>query len=338
MPSFRNPVVSILLPFYKPGKKLDHAISSIVEQTFTKWELVLINNNACELSAAIARKWAGKDQRIMLIHEPAQGVAHAMNTGLRHASADLVARMDADDISFPARIGKQVEYLAGHPGTGVVSTQSKFFSTAERSKGFSFFVDWQNSIITDQQHYLSCFIESPLAQPTVMFRKKLIDLYGFYKTENLPEDYELWLRWFDNGIGFYKIPEPLVQWNDHDERLTRTHPDYSEEAFLKVRYEYLARWLKKEIIPGKKIIVCGSSRNIVRKAEYLLQHGVNFYGFTDVKPRKPAGFNFIPYRDINDPSEYFILNLISKRGVGKAIKDHFAALGFIEGKDLILAG
>ncbi|MGF1586094.1 MAG: glycosyltransferase [Bacteroidales bacterium] len=332
------PLVSVVLPFYKPGKKLEDAVRSIVEQTFTRWELILVNNNACEISSAIAEKWSKKNKNIILIHEPVQGIAHAINTGIRHASAELVARMDADDISLYGRLSKQADYMLNHPETGVVSTSSFFCSDIDKNEGFSVFVDWQNNIITNEQHYLARFIESPLAHPTVMFRKKLIDLYGYYATGNVPEDYELWLRWFEKGVGFYKIPEKLVQWNDHGERLSRIHHGYSKEAFMHVRYEYLARYLNEKTVDGKKIIVCGGSKNILKKVNYLAELGVNICGVTDIIPRKAAGFRFFPDGEINDPGEYLILNLISKRGIGKKIKDHFTARGFIEGKDVILAG
>ena len=333
-----GPLVSVILPFHRAGKKLDEAILSIVNQTFGDWELVLVNNNACEASCGIAKRWTKTDRRIILVNEPVQSVACAMNTGIRQARADLIARMDADDISLPDRLQKQVEHMSQHPSTGALATQSIFKSEIANSKGFSLYADWQNSLITHREHYLAQFVESPLAQPTIMFRKELIDLYGYYNTENLPEDYELWLRWFEQGVRFYKIPETLVQWNDHSERLTRTNSNYSADAFLHVRYKYLSRWLKKNITPGKKIIVCGSSKNIIRKAEHLAALGIRIFGFTDVKPKSSPDLNIIPYQELTNPKKYFILNLISKRGVGQAIRRHFKKLGFTEGKDFLLAG
>jgi hypothetical protein len=68
-----------------------------------------------------------------------------------------------------------------------------------RSEGYALFVEWQNRLISHEEHFLSRFIESPLAHPSVMFRKNLIEKFGFYHTGTLPEDYELWLRWFDCG-------------------------------------------------------------------------------------------------------------------------------------------
>ncbi len=333
-----RPLVSVILPFHRAGNKLNEAILSIVNQTFGDWELVLVNNNACETSCTIAKRWAKTDRRIILVNEPVQSVACAMNTGIRQARADFIARMDADDISLPDRLQKQVEHMSQHPSTGALATQSIFRSEIANSKGFYLYVQWQNGIITHEDHYLNRFIESPLAQPTIMFRKELIDLYGYYNTGNLPEDYELWLRWFEQGVRFYKIPETLVQWNDHSERLTRTNSDYSIDAFRHIRYKYLARWLNSNIADEKKIIVCGSSKNIIRKAEHLAALGVTVGGFTDVKKTSGTRISFISHNELTDPKKYFILNLISKRGVGQAIRRHFKNLGYAEGKDFLLAG
>ena len=336
--SIKKPYVSVILPFHRPGRKLDDAIQSIKDQDFGDWELILVNNNACQTSSSIAEKWRKADNRIRIVCEPVQSVAAAMNSGLRNARAGLVARMDADDLSMPGRLRKQAGFLYANPDTGAVAAQTIFSSVISNSRGFSLYVQWQNRIITHEEHYLARFVESPLAQPTIMFRKELIDLYGYYNTGDLPEDYEMWLRWFEKGVRFYKIPEPLVQWNDHNERLTRTHRNYSAEAFLKVRYEYLARWINGNVSPGKKIVVCGSSRNILSKAELLSEKGVKIWGFTDVREYTGKRLNYIPYEELDTPDEFFILNLISKRGVGDEIKKHFEKLGFADCRDLILAG
>lgn len=333
-----KPAVSVILPFYRPGISLESAIRSITGQTFSDWELILVNNNACPASSSIAEKWSRADNRIRIVYEPVQSVAAAMNSGLRNARAGLVARMDADDISMPDRLRKQAGFLDTNPDTGAVASQTVFSSVIGNSRGFSLYVEWQNKLISHEEHYLARFVESPLAQPTIMFRKELIDRYGYYNTGDLPEDYEMWLRWFEKGVRFYKIPEPLVQWNDHGERLTRTHKNYSAESFLKVRYQYLARWINGNVSPGKKIVVCGSSSNIAGKAQRLSEMGVNIWGFTDVCEYTGKRLNFIPCEKLGRPEEFFILNLISKRGVGDEIKKHFEKLGFADCRDLILAG
>lgn len=330
-------LVTILLPFFKAGAEFDRAVESIAQQTFQHWQLLLISNNGNPEGLGIAEKWVGKDPRIKLLQEQKQGIAHALNAGLAHCQSPFIARMDADDISHPERLSKQFDFLENNPQIDVVCSQTIFKTDIPGSEGFSIFVDWQNSIISPEEHFLYRFIESPIAHPTIMFRKELIEKFGPYSTRSVPEDYELWLRWMDQGVRFYKIPEPLLTWNDHSGRLTRTHENYSREAFFQVKCEYLSKWIKRNVPSGKKIVVCGSSRIGRKRAALLQELGVEIFGFTDVKKRPNRQVNFIRIPEITQPEPWFLINFIARRGVGQAIRTHFSALGFEEGKDFILA-
>lgn len=331
------PRISVILPFYQSGAELDSAIGSITNQSFPDWELILISNNANIQALKIAEKWASADSRIKLLHEPVQGIAFALNTGLLQSRAEIIARMDSDDISHLMRFEKQIRFLDANPEVDVVSTQTSFHSFLEMNEGYDIFTQWQNSIITHEEHYITRFIESPLAHPTVMFRKALIEKYGPFSTANVPEDYELWLRWFDKNIKFHKIPEPLLQWNDHEARLSRNHDNYSKEAFYTVKCEYMAAWMKRSVPATKKVVVCGSSKIARKRADLLRELDIDVYGYTDVKRVRNRSINFILLHQLNEPENWFIINFISKRGVRELVRIHFMSLGFVEGKDFILA-
>ncbi len=330
-------LITVLLPFFNAGQDFDLAIESIVNQTFRNWQLLLISNNGNPEGMHIAEKWIQKDHRIKLLREPRQGIAYALNTGLSNCNTPYIARMDADDISHPERFEKQYAYLENNPDMEVVSSQTVFSTDIPGSHGFSIFVNWQNSIIKPRHHELYRFIESPLAHPSVMFRRELIEKYGSYTTLPVPEDYELWLRWMDHGVRIYKIPEPLLTWKDHSSRLTRTHDNYSREAFYQVKCEYLAKWISRNVPANKKIVICGSSRIGRKRAAMLQDIGVDVFGFTDVKKRPNRQVNFIRIDEITKPEPWFLINFIARRGVGQAIRKHFSAIGFVEGRDFILA-
>ncbi len=330
-------MVSVILPFYQVSDNaFDDAIRSIAEQSLREWELILVDNNADAATLQIAESWAIQDARIRVVHEPVQGIAFALNRGLQEARYDLIARMDADDFSHPQRLEKQVAYLNNHPEIDAVSTQTAFESELDQSEGYDWFVQWQNGIISPEAHFLARFTESPLAHPTIVFRKSLIERYGLYSTENVPEDYELWLRWFDAGVRFYKIPAPLLVWKDHPQRLSRNHQNYSTPAFWTVKCRYLAAWIKRSVPPEKKIVVCGAGKLPRLRATLLESHGIEIYGYTDVKMRQPDGIHFIPLPKLIVPEAWLLLCFISKRGVGEAVAQHFSALGFEAGKDFLI--
>jgi glycosyltransferase involved in cell wall biosynthesis len=336
--SSRTSGISVILPFYEHGPELGDAIQSIAQQTHRDWQLLLVANNAGEETLKLAQQWAQKESRITLLHEARQGIAHALNTGLNHSAHPYIARMDADDISAPERLDRQLAFLQQHLEIGVVSCRTRFEPAVEATEGFQRFVTWQNGLITPEQHFLYRFVESPVAHPSVLFRRSLVEQWGGYDTGPIPEDYELWLRWMDRGIAFYKLPEALLVWRDSPQRLTRTHPHYSQEAFFNVKCRYLASWIQNHVSPDRKIVLCGASRTGRLRGALLASHGIPIYGYTDVKKRILRDDRFVPLESITEPGSWFLINVITKRGVGEAVAGYFAGKGFREGVDFVRAG
>jgi glycosyltransferase involved in cell wall biosynthesis len=328
--------VSVLLPFHNAGPDLDEAIASIARQTYSDLELLLVDNGSTDGGPSIARTWVGRDARIRLLHEPRIGIAHALNTGLAHAQGMYIARMDADDVSHPERLAKQVDHLQAHPEIGVLGTRTAFATTVERSSGMRWFVDWQNAILTPHEHYVKRFVDAPLAHPTVLFRRELVERYGGYDTGPLPEDHELWLRWMEAGVRFAKLPEALLTWNDHAGRLSRTHPNYSVDAFFTTKAKWLARWMHRTL-NGRPVIIAGTSGLCRARAAKLEAEGIQISGYTDVRLREVPGYVFIPHHVLPPAGEAFIVSFISQRGTGDRIAAFLASRGLVEGVDFILA-
>ena len=329
-------LVSVLLPFRNSAHTLDAAISSIVKQSFDDRELVLIDNASTDESPSIVRRWAGNEPRIRVLHEPRIGIAHALNTGLAHAEGGYIARMDADDISHPERLAKQVAFLDVHPGIGVLGTRTTFASIMPEHRGMRAFVDWQNAILSPNDHYVKRFVDAPLAHPTVMFRRELVEQFGGYDTGPLPEDHELWLRWMDAGVRVAKLPAELLTWNDHAHRLSRTHPNYSVDAFFSTKVKWLAKWLKRRL-NGRPLIVAGTSVLCQVRAALLEATGIAVHAYTDVKGRGVPGRTFIPHDQLPPAGEAFIVSFISQRGSGDRVAEYLASRGLVEGVDFMLA-
>ena len=330
------PRVSVLLPFYNAGEYLDTAIKSILEGTFTDLELLLIDNASADDSGSIAAKWAVGDSRIHLHYEPRIGIAHALNTGLIAARGEYVARMDADDISHPERLAEQLAYLDAHPEIGVLGTRTTFATTVAQSQGMRSFVEWQNGILSPHEHYVKRFVDAPIAHPTVLFRRELVDHHGGYSTSPIPEDHELWLRWMVAGVRFAKLPEELLTWNDHAQRLSRTHANYSVDAFFSTKAKWLSEWLKRTL-QGRPVIIAGTSALCRERALLLEAEGIRIHAYTDVRARVIRGHDFIPHTALPPAGEAFVVSFISQRGTGDRIAEFLTSRGLVEGSDFILA-
>lgn len=329
-------MTSILLPFHNAEETLDTAVSSMVAQTYTDWQLFLINNASNDQGSVIARSWADRDQRIRVLHEPRIGIAHALNTGLAHAQGKYIARMDADDISHPERLARQAAYLDAHPGIGVLGTRTSFASTMPEHRGMQAFVHWQNALITPHEHYVKRFVDAPLAHPTVLFRRELVEQHGGYDTGPLPEDHELWLRWMDAGVRFAKLPAELLTWNDHAGRLSRTHANYSVDAFFATKVKWLAKWMKRKL-NGRPVIIAGTSMLCQERTALLEAEGIAVSAFTDVKGSGVPGRRFVPHLELPPAGEAFVVSFISQRGTGDRIAGFLAGRGLVEGEDFVLA-
>lgn len=330
--------IAVLLPFTTETTLLQLAIESILQQTYRDFKLLLIDNAGNADSLTLVNKFVEVDSRCLLLHEDRPGIAFALNRGLEECVGPFVARMDADDIAMPERLLKQLEYLQQHSEVGAVSCQTSVYPVNESNTGIIEFVQWQNNILSAEDHYLNRFIESPVAHPTLLMRRSLFNAYGHYSTDPIPEDYELWLRWMKQDVAIAKLPEILLHWRDSTDRLTRTHHHYQEDRFFEAKTAYLLDWMSKHVPENHRIVVCGGSKNIREKAHRLAKAGLKISLITDVTNRNTSPWDFIPADRLYNDGQTFVLNLISKRDAREPIRSFLKAIGFVEGISFIMAG
>lgn len=116
-----RPLVSVLLPVYNAEAYIARSIESVLRQTYEDLEIIVVDDGSTDGTANIIRELAAADRRIVSLAKPNSGIVDALNYGLAYASGQFIARQDADDISAPARIAMQVEYLNDHPSCIAVS-------------------------------------------------------------------------------------------------------------------------------------------------------------------------------------------------------------------------
>ena len=183
------PRVSVLMPAYNVEKYVGEAIESILNQTFTDFEFIIINDGSTDNTAKIIKEYAKKDKRIRFIdNKKNQGLIAVLNQGLDLCTGEYIARMDSDDISLPERFAKQIEYMDNHHECGVCGTFGKVF-LENGKKGWI----WKEPI-----DVLICDLlkRNQLIHPTVFIRKDIIDKYNlrYNKDYKHAEDYAFWLE------------------------------------------------------------------------------------------------------------------------------------------------
>ena len=229
------PKVSIVMPTYNAEKYIGEAIESILNQTFTDYEFIIINDGSTDHTKEIIKRY--DDPRIVLLeNEKNSGIVVTLNKGVQFASGEYIARMDSDDISLCTRLERQVIYLDSHKNIGVVGTALQVFG--ER-------IEAQNRFFSDRKEILKAelLFNSCLAHPTVMFRRSLIqNISACYDIQFAGiEDFALWWKLVQvTDIGC--INEVLLRYRSHEKQITKDKSDVRLEKsfrFLEQRLQTL---------------------------------------------------------------------------------------------------
>lgn len=330
-------MISVILPYFNAEPTLDRAIQSILDQTFEDFELILINNNSIDGSFDIAASFAQQDTRIKCLNEQQQGVVYAANTGMKAASGKYMARMDADDVAHPQRLEQQVIHLESNPAISISATQVNYKTNNPKIGEFQHFVDWSNSLNSRNDIYANRFVEFPVVNPTLMFRKELLHDIGYLKNEDFPEDYEWFLRAIEAGHMVEKLPKPLLDWHDSENRLTRSDLRYRNDAFFKIKTEYLTRHLKA--ISQTKVWIWGAGKLSLKRSQFLLDHGIIIEGYIDIKAgKRVSGYPCVHFEMVSIKAQTFILSYVSNRGKRDEIRQFLNARNYSECKSYLVVG
>ncbi len=331
-----HPKISVILPFYNADKTLDRAISSIHLQDFVDFECILVDNNSTDDGRKIGLEWEQRDSRFKVTSEEKQGVMFASNRGCELATGKYLARMDADDRAHPERLRLQANFLNDHPDFGAVAGLVEHVGDPRTTIGFQRFVEWSNSLRSYREIYNRRFIEAPIVNPTAMWRRETMDQYGMYLSGDFPEDYEMWLRWLDQGVKIAKIPKVVLDWHDSEERLTRTDSIYSDRSFYEVKSKYLAKWLLEHNPFHPFVYIWGASRISRRRSRILAQYGVLIKTYIDTKRSRQLENEVIYYEDLPQAGECFILTYIRQMDNRERIQEFLEKRGYIEGINYLL--
>lgn len=225
--------VSVLMSVYNGQKYLREAIDSILVQTFTNFEFLIIDDCSTDDTPQIINSY--RDRRIRYIrNESNLGLAAALNRGLDSARGEYIARMDADDVSLPDRLARQVDFMDNHPETGVCGSWVK--TTGElRGRIWRYPVD-PDSIVC------GLLFEPPLAHPSVMMRRQLFRQNGLYYDPlfKRAQDYDLWVR-ASEVLSFANIDEVLLFYRIHPWQAGQGHAEEQQAAAGSVRKALLGR-------------------------------------------------------------------------------------------------
>ncbi|MDX6190118.1 glycosyltransferase [Flavobacterium sp. Fl-318] len=212
----KMPLVTVILPCYNAELYVEEAVLSIMNQTYTNLEILVIDDCSNDDTNSILKRLSMEDSRIRLIrNEQNLRLVKTLNKGIDEARGMFIARMDADDVSLPERIEKQMDLMLSNPDVDLCGTS------------YSIIDGIGNKLKTEVKVPSTCeeiktalLFTCPMGHPTVLFRKEKIQSLGSYDENMINiEDYELWLRVALKGK-MVNLQNPLLKYRWHGENIS----------------------------------------------------------------------------------------------------------------------
>ena len=307
-------------------------MADVLAQRDVELELIAIDDGSRDDGAA--RVAAMGDPRVRVV-EGGGGLARTLELGRREARGPWIARMDADDRCSPRRLATQLATLETSAGLAAVGCRVRAFPEGAVGEGLRAYVDWQNSLLTPQDHRRDLFVEAPLCHPSVLLRGEALAAVGGWRDEAWPDDYARWLRLAAAGWGLAKVDEELFSWRHAEGRATFADPRYGLDRFRALRAAFLAPKLE-----GRPVSIWGAGKTGRRLARELEKHGVRATRFVDIDPakigRRARGARIVG-PDAISPGDGALVVAVGARGARAIVRARLEARGFVEGRDFVCA-
>ena len=229
-----TPLISVVMPVHNGEKFLGEAIESVLNQTFSNFEFIIVNDGSTDRTGDIIEKCAQKDQRIICLNnENKLGQSTTRNKAIRQAIGTYVALADADDVSLSSRFMEQVEYMKNHPKIDVL--------------GAYFCLSAGGPI--DECRIVPAYVHDvrngkpPVHNPTCMIKRKTFLDFGYYDSKyDNAEDVELWFRWFSRGVRFENMAKVLYKKRIHEGSVSISKIRHQMYLLLKINIIALSRY------------------------------------------------------------------------------------------------
>lgn len=233
----KKPLISVVMPAYNAQEYISIAIESILSQTLKQFELIIINDCSRDKTLDIIKSFLKKDYRVKLVNNDTRlYIADSLNKGISFAKSNIIARMDADDISFPNRLELQFRLINSSKNIAAVGTNIVLIDTAGKEIATRRYPH-------SSKELKSClFRYSPFAHPVVMFKKNMFEEVGGYNRKYSPtEDLDLWFR-LGRKYDFKSISKALLKYRLDEKSSSHKALKDVEILVFKIRFNAIVKY------------------------------------------------------------------------------------------------
>jgi glycosyltransferase involved in cell wall biosynthesis len=328
------PRVAVLLPARDAAATLHAAAVSVLRQTWRDLALVAVDDGSRDGTGALLRRLAERDRRVVVVAGPGEGIARALNRGLARCDAEIVVRMDADDVSHPRRVERQVAALDADPSLAAVGSRVRLFPRREVAGGMRRYAGWLNGLVTPELVARDLLVESPLVHPAAALRREPLEAAGGWRDGDFPEDYDLWLRLAEAGWRLGNVAAVLLDWRESAGRLTRADASYAIPRHMALK----AAWLARGPLAGRRVVaIWGAGETGRAFARALAGEGIGAALFLEVDPRKigrrVGGTPVVSYEEAERARGLPLLVAVGAPGARELIREELRRRGFEEVRD-----
>ena len=252
----QTPLISVIMPLYNAERFVGESIENVLRQTVGDFELIVIDDASTDASAEIARAYAAKDNRIVLMHnELNSGAARTRNRALDAARGKFITFMDADDLCSPERFAKQLAFFERHPQTDICGSYYTMFGTRG---GENDELKIQVPLTHEEIQY-QLFFGCPFGMSSVMLRSEPFKRTGIRFRECMAEDYQLWVD-LSEHLRMANIPEYLTFYRRWEDQISTRQLDRQTLSAQLTQQEQLARKLGVRLSDDARIFTRFSLR------------------------------------------------------------------------------
>ncbi len=253
----KTPMISVVMPVYNGEKYLREAIESILNQTYTDFEFIILNDGSTDRTEEIIFSY--DDSRIVYVKNSENlQIVKTLNKGIALAKGKYIARMDADDISLPERFEKQLKFMDGNPDIDICGSYIKMFG--ERN-GI-----WKMPLIHDEIAVELLFGPS-FAHPTIMGKRSFFSKFHYIEDYDRTEDYALWTE-SSKESKFANLSDILLLYRVHEVQISSHFKNIQQMQSIQIKYNFLSDFKSRLSDKDLKNIIMFTNKSIEFSPEF----------------------------------------------------------------------
>jgi len=274
-----QPLVSIIMAVKDTAPYLPDCINSIINQTYSNWELIAVNDHSSDATPQILKAYSEQDARIRYFDSDKPKLIPTLQVAYSKVKGALINRMDSDDKMPLDKLEVLVnEWLKYGKGTVIAGGTEHFVEEGEVGDGFLKYEQWLNEVARTSSHYQEIYKECVIPSHCWIIHKEDFDAVDAFNPLVYPEDYDLCFRFYRHKLNVVGIDKILHFWRDRSNRISRTWDEYKDNRYfdLKLRFFY-----ELDRDRSRPLVLWGAGRNGKDMARLIQSYDDTFHWVCD---------------------------------------------------------